>query len=635
MRIEPDTAGSSAADDRYLGFTVEPQEPTSGIELDDSFDPASIEEKELARRALIPPSRVELAPSPAEPTPPSPIELVPTQVPHSLDDHAPADESPSPQLNADLGSPEASPDVSHDLSHAAELITAETQVAELTGPVEVESLPALETVDPADVDIDGAVVLLEHPGPWADDVVETATLPEAVRAQLRQLTDLGVHVALIRRPEGDQSRAVFCSVPDHGGLVVRTYLDDVSDLLEIDLVAVLRGAAASHAVPDGFTEAETQFLVTAHTVKQAHRAGAIVGAMTLIDPDDVWESSDLIGHPHEVSVIMLPGGHVSLGIRPGDANALIDAGWQGRVVLDRFVGRLQDDDVIRLAESTLRQRLMADVDAAVSPLEAVETPVASGERNDAETTVTRVVTTWQVFPSLSNDPALARMSPELSGQSHRRWRVVVDRLETVTGSSCEQHLSVVEVGDEDAPGGGVHMWDQAYGDDRPLGLPDPTVVAEVGQLPAGRALDLGCGTGRHALWLAEQGWQVTGVDFSRSGLWRLAEEAGARNVGVRAELADLRVWTPGGTRFDLILVSDVHVDDVFKRVSPWLSTTGRIVVIGPAKGFHTPDVVPIDYVQLAARATGARLRVLRAGEVERTDSEESRRDAVVVATRPN
>ena len=48
--------------------------------------------------------------------------------------------------------------------------------------------------------------------------------------------------------------------------------------------------------------------------------------------------------------------------------------------------------------------------------------------------------------------------------------------------------------------------------------PNRTVADEVGGLTAGTALDLGAGEGRNALWLAEQGWAVTAVDFSAVGL---------------------------------------------------------------------------------------------------------------------
>ena len=45
-----------------------------------------------------------------------------------------------------------------------------------------------------------------------------------------------------------------------------------------------------------------------------------------------------------------------------------------------------------------------------------------------------------------------------------------------------------------------------------------TLMAETGSLEPGRALDLGCGEGRNAVWLASRGWAVTGVDFSDVGL---------------------------------------------------------------------------------------------------------------------
>jgi ubiquinone/menaquinone biosynthesis C-methylase UbiE len=53
-----------------------------------------------------------------------------------------------------------------------------------------------------------------------------------------------------------------------------------------------------------------------------------------------------------------------------------------------------------------------------------------------------------------------------------------------------------------------------------------------GVLPPGRALDLAAGEGRNAVWLAERGWQVTAVDFSRVGLGK------SRRLGAARGLAD-------------------------------------------------------------------------------------------------
>ena len=50
--------------------------------------------------------------------------------------------------------------------------------------------------------------------------------------------------------------------------------------------------------------------------------------------------------------------------------------------------------------------------------------------------------------------------------------------------------------------------------------PNQFVAAELAELPAGRALDVACGEGRNALWLAERGWRAVGVDFSTIGLQR-------------------------------------------------------------------------------------------------------------------
>jgi 2-polyprenyl-3-methyl-5-hydroxy-6-metoxy-1,4-benzoquinol methylase len=67
---------------------------------------------------------------------------------------------------------------------------------------------------------------------------------------------------------------------------------------------------------------------------------------------------------------------------------------------------------------------------------------------------------------------------------------------------------------------GQAEWDLRYsGPDLVWGAgPNRFVTEETAALPAGRALDLGTGEGRNAIWLAERGWQVTAVDFSAAGL---------------------------------------------------------------------------------------------------------------------
>lgn len=80
--------------------------------------------------------------------------------------------------------------------------------------------------------------------------------------------------------------------------------------------------------------------------------------------------------------------------------------------------------------------------------------------------------------------------------------------------------------------------------------PSDWVTRWARQRPAGTALDLACGRGRHARWLAEQGWQVTAVD-------RQADCVASLPAGVKALVADLEdgPWPLAGRRFDLVVVT--------------------------------------------------------------------------------
>lgn len=75
----------------------------------------------------------------------------------------------------------------------------------------------------------------------------------------------------------------------------------------------------------------------------------------------------------------------------------------------------------------------------------------------------------------------------------------------------------------------------------------------------GRALDLGCGEGGDAVWLAERGWQVTAVDISETAIRRAAAEAEARGIGdhITFERHDLSDSFPDGT-FDAVSAQFLH-----------------------------------------------------------------------------
>lgn len=77
------------------------------------------------------------------------------------------------------------------------------------------------------------------------------------------------------------------------------------------------------------------------------------------------------------------------------------------------------------------------------------------------------------------------------------------------------------------------FWDERYSDRETLwsGQPNAALVTEAGALHPGRALDVGCGEGADALWLAAQGWFVTALDVSRVALERAAAQAARLGIG--------------------------------------------------------------------------------------------------------
>jgi SAM-dependent methyltransferase len=112
---------------------------------------------------------------------------------------------------------------------------------------------------------------------------------------------------------------------------------------------------------------------------------------------------------------------------------------------------------------------------------------------------------------------------------------------------------------------GEAFWDERYLSRDALwsGQPNPQLVAEVEALRPGWALDVGCGEGADALWLAGRGWQVTAVDISGAALERArlhAAEAGD-DVAARIEWvrADIIAYDPGSRRFDLVSAQFLHL----------------------------------------------------------------------------
>ncbi|MCI0460931.1 MAG: class I SAM-dependent methyltransferase [Gemmataceae bacterium] len=130
---------------------------------------------------------------------------------------------------------------------------------------------------------------------------------------------------------------------------------------------------------------------------------------------------------------------------------------------------------------------------------------------------------------------------------------------------------------------GYDRWAAVYDHDaNPLvGLEDMAVRAAVGDVRGLHVLDLGCGTGRHALWLAAAGATVTGVDFSEGMLTEARRKPGAE--AIRFVVHDLHRPLPLAAEFDLVVSGLVlehlrELDGFFAEARRVLRPAGRAVV---------------------------------------------------------
>jgi len=187
------------------------------------------------------------------------------------------------------------------------------------------------------------------------------------------------------------------------------------------------------------------------------------------------------------------------------------------------------------------------------------------------------------------------------------------------------------------------QWDQRYAD-RPLvwsAGPNQFLVGEVAGLPPGRALDLACGEGRNALWLAEQGWQVTGTDFSPVAIDKARQRAEQRGIDVAFRVADATDTAPDGP-YDLVIVFYLQLPADQRRAAhrnaaAALAPGGTLVIVGHdrdnlARGVGGPSspelLLSVDGVLADLEGTG--LQVERAEQVTRDVEQEDGTEATAI-----
>ncbi|MFE6164336.1 class I SAM-dependent methyltransferase [Streptomyces sp. NPDC056486] len=156
------------------------------------------------------------------------------------------------------------------------------------------------------------------------------------------------------------------------------------------------------------------------------------------------------------------------------------------------------------------------------------------------------------------------------------------------------------------------FWDERYNQSGRLwsGEPNAALVRETEGLTPGSALDLGCGEGGDAIWLARQGWRVTATDISRVALGRAAEHADQAQVADRVDWQhhDLGASFPSGS-YDLVSAQFLHSlhemprEEILRNAAAGVARGGTLLIVGhmgfpawetephPGVDFPTPQKV--------------------------------------------
>lgn len=193
-------------------------------------------------------------------------------------------------------------------------------------------------------------------------------------------------------------------------------------------------------------------------------------------------------------------------------------------------------------------------------------------------------------------------------------------------------------------------WNRKY-EERPLVWgeePNRFVAAETAALPPGRALDLACGEGRNAVWLAARGWTVTAIDFSDVAIGRGRRHAARRGVHVDFLVEDVLTAPLAAAAYDLVLISYLQLPAherraVLERAAESAAAGGTVLLVAHDlrnldEGHGGPSRAEVLWTAAEARALLERagLEIEHAGEVLR-DVEGAERPAVdtlVRARRP-
>lgn len=165
-------------------------------------------------------------------------------------------------------------------------------------------------------------------------------------------------------------------------------------------------------------------------------------------------------------------------------------------------------------------------------------------------------------------------------------------------------------------------------------IPTPLLVQQAEFLPdTGRALDVAGGAGRHSVWLAQQGLDVTLVDLSPVGIDLAEQRASENGVQIHTIVRDIEVDPLPPGPWDVIVSCYFLWRPLFKKFAQQLNVNGRLIVVQPTKtNLQRHEKPPADFLL----EDGELPQLVEPLEILYSDEgwlAEDRHEAVIVATK--
>lgn len=193
-------------------------------------------------------------------------------------------------------------------------------------------------------------------------------------------------------------------------------------------------------------------------------------------------------------------------------------------------------------------------------------------------------------------------------------------------------------------------WDDRYRDTELVWSAGPNQFVErfCRDLPVGTAVDIAAGEGRNAIWLAEQGWHATAVDYSPVAIDKARQIAERRGVELATEVADLNTYEPTRAGYDLVVIAylqlvDEQLSPILRRAAAAVAPGGTFLLVchdldNLERGYGGPQhpsvlTTPEQVVATLDDGFGIERAEVANRVVETTEGERTALDTLVVARR--